>query len=194
MTFTGSAETLGGTLVNAGVLETKGSTVVISSLAPGSSGGVVINGGTLDFLSVLDQAVTFKGTTGTLQLAQSQGRSLDVAGFQANGQQALDLGDIGFIGADEATFSGTAKGGVLTVSDGTHTALIDLKGDYLGATFTAASDGHGGTVVTATTPGLPAFVAAMAAMGGTDAALIHANLDVERATGLFLAAPRLSAA
>ena len=92
------------------------------------------------------------------------------------------------------TLSGTAKGGVLTVSDGTHTALIDLKGDYLGATFTAASDGHGGTVVTATTPGLPAFVAAMAAMGGPGAGLAHATLDTSHGTSLFLANPRLQAA
>jgi hypothetical protein len=45
-----------------------------------------------------------------------------------------------------------------------HTAALDLSGNYLGDVFTAASDGHGGTVVTATVP-MPsphAFAATMA--------------------------------
>ncbi|MGI9170806.1 MAG: hypothetical protein ACR2FH_11650, partial [Caulobacteraceae bacterium] len=40
-----------------------------------------------------------------------------------------------------------ANAGVLTITDGTHTARIDLRGDYLGDVFTATSDGHGGTRV-----------------------------------------------
>jgi hypothetical protein len=194
--FTGSDETLGGMLVNAGVLETKGSTVVIASLKHGSGGTVVINGGTLDFLSVLDQAVTFNGATGTLELAQSNSAPVDIAGFKANGQQSLDLGDVAFIGADEAKFSGTKEGGVLTVSDGTHTAAFDLSGNYLGDVFTAASDGHGGTVVTATAP-MPsphAFAATMAAMGEGGAGPVRASIDAPRGVGLFLASPRLHAA
>jgi hypothetical protein len=196
MIFTGSGETLGGLLVNEGTLETKGANVVVDTLMHGSGGEVVINGGTLDFLSTLDQDVIFKGGAGTLELGQAQGAPLNVAGFQANGQQSLDLGGIGFIGAGEATFSGTAKSGVLTVSDGTHTALIDLTGDYLGDTFTAASDGHGGAVVTAmaTTPSPHAFVAAMAAMGAGDAGPIHASLDTARGIAPFLAGPRLQTA
>ena len=77
----------------------------------------------------------------------------------------------------------------------THTALIDLMGDHLGDKFTAASDGHGGTVVTAMAPMPPphAFVAAMAAMGAGDAGPIHASLDTARGTGPFLAGPRLRA-
>ena len=48
--------------------------------------------------------------------------------------------------AGEATYKGSASGGILTVSDGTHTARIHLDGDYRKATFTASSDGHGGTI------------------------------------------------
>jgi hypothetical protein len=36
---------------------------------------------------------------------------------------------------------------VLTVTNGTQTAEINLTGDYLASTFTASSDGHGGTTV-----------------------------------------------
>ena len=59
----------------------------------------------------------------------------------------LDLVDIGFVNANEATFSGTATGGTLSVTDGTHIAKIALLGNYLASTFVAQSDGHGGTIV-----------------------------------------------
>ena len=47
-----------------------------------------------------------------------------------------------------ASFSGTATGGTLTVTDGAgHTAKLTLSGDYQGVSFATASDGHNGTVV-----------------------------------------------
>ncbi len=91
-------------------------------------------------------------------------------GFSKTGATTLDLGDIAFGGATAASFSGTMSSGVLTVTDGTHTAKIRLSGDYLGLTFAVSSDGHGGTsVVDSSTPGsdtrVDAFVAAMAGFG-----------------------------
>jgi hypothetical protein len=65
------------------------------------------------------------------------------------GLASIDLEDISFVGSGEATFSGTKKSGVLTITDGAHTAGVKLEGDFLGSTFTASSDGHGGTVVVA---------------------------------------------
>ena len=65
---------------------------------------------------------------------------------------------------------------MLTVTDGTHTAHINLKGDYRTSTFIVASDGHGGTLVH--DPAAPApisatsagrFAAAMAGLGGDGA-------------------------
>jgi hypothetical protein len=53
--------------------------------------------------------------------------------------------------------------GVLTVTDGTHTAKIKLRGDYLGSIFTLSSDGHGGTLVRDPAPASTrALVAAIA--------------------------------
>jgi hypothetical protein len=198
MTFTGSDETLSGTLVNAGVLETKRSPVVIANLAQGSGGAVVINGGTLDLRSVLDQAVTFKGSSGALELAKSLGEPVDVAGFKANGQQSLDLGDIAFIGADEATFSGTVSGGVPTVTAGNHVARINLVGNYTHATFIASDDGAAGTdvvAVSAQTPSVAHFIGAMAAITGHggSAGLIDAR-SVHEGRQMMLAAPRLALA
>jgi len=93
-----------------------------------------------------------------------------VVGFSTTGGTALDLGDIGFVSSTEATFAGTASGGVLTVTDGTHTAHIVLAGDYRASTFTASSDGHGGTIVVDPTVAAPTatihrFVAAAASLG-----------------------------
>ncbi|WP_291736527.1 hypothetical protein, partial [Bradyrhizobium sp.] len=45
------------------------------------------------------------------------------------------------------TFSGNTTRGTLTVTDGTVTASVALLGNYMASTFTASSDGHGGTLV-----------------------------------------------
>ena len=70
--------------------------------------------------------------------------------------------------AGEATFSGNASSGILTVSDGTRTASIKLADDYRTTHFTASSDGQGGTIVVGSTDAasIPphAFVAAMASL------------------------------
>lgn len=57
----------------------------------------------------------------------------------------IDFRDIGFVG--QPAFSGTSAGGSLSVSDGTHTASIQLAGNYAAADFVAASDGHGGVAI-----------------------------------------------
>ena len=44
-------------------------------------------------------------------------------------------------------YSGTAASGTLTVKDSLHTAQLTLIGNYLAATFTSATDGHGGTLI-----------------------------------------------
>jgi len=124
-------------------------------------------------MSSFSENVSFSGTSGTLELARSQAFTGAISGFAQTGATALDLRDVGFVNAGEATFSGTATGGVLTVSDGTHTASVTLQGDYTDASWTASSDGGGGVTVVATpTPQAPspyAFVAAMAAVEGPSA-------------------------
>ena len=54
-----------------------------------------------------------------------------------SGQDTLDLADINFATIQTPTFSGASTGGMLTVTDGSHTANIALLGNYL------ASDFHG---------------------------------------------------
>jgi len=114
----------------------------------------------------------FRSAAGTLELSQSQSYTAAIRGFSTSGGTALDLGDIGFVSATEATFSGTATSGVLTVADGTHTAHITLIGDYTGHHFVASSDSRGGTNIIDSGSGAPSphrLVAAMAGMAGAGA-------------------------
>ena len=100
-----------------------------------------------------------------------QGYTGTISGFSLTGGTSLDLRDIGFVSPTEAVFSGTASGGTLTVSDGTHTARITLAGDYTGSTFTASSDSHGGVIIVdpPATASAHDFVAAMAGLNASAA-------------------------
>jgi len=177
--------TLGGkdfAVANGGKLETLGGLLTVKGAVTGS-GQVTIKGGTLDFMSSFNQNVTFAGGAGTLELAKSRSYGGTIFGFSKTGGTFLDLADIGFVSSAEATYSGTKTGGVLTVTDGTHTARINLKGDYRSSTFVAASDGHGGTIIhDPTAPVAPSppwivpgagqrFIAAMAGLGASGAGL-----------------------
>jgi hypothetical protein len=190
-------------LKNTGTLSTgTGGTLVFDDAVTGSGRALIssnkFGGGLLGFTSSFDENVTFSrhkdsDPVSVLQLAKSQSYAATITGFSSTGKTRLDLGDIGFVDASQATFSGTAKSGVLTVSDGTHTAHIDLVGDFLGSTFVAASDAHGGISIVATTgdaPSAPAFVSAMAGLGGRSSAPIHAEEAAYLDVRAVLLAPR----
>jgi hypothetical protein len=125
------------------------------------------------------------------------------AGLSKAGGTSLDLADISFVSATEATYSGTKTGGVLTVTDGTHTAHINLKGNYLTSTFVASSDGHGGTIVvdpkakgaaSPLTAGTHGFVAAMAGFAGPATAPPVDRGGAEPGRLVTLALPRVAVA
>jgi hypothetical protein len=88
-----------------------------------------------------------------------------VAGFGNNGQpDQIDLQDIAFGTTKKSqthpsfTEAASTLSGTLTVTDGVHTASIQLLGSYIASEFVAASDGHGGTLIT--------FSSATATTGG----------------------------
>jgi hypothetical protein len=158
---------------NTGTIAALNGNVTVNAAVTGV-GVANVSGATLDFASNFTENVTFTGATGILELGKSQGYAGSITGFSKTGGTSLDLADIAFVGAGEATFSGTKTGGVLTVTDGTHTAHINLKGDYRTSVFISASDGHGGTIIHdptagAIVPSANAFVAAMAGLGGGEA-------------------------
>ena len=189
-------------VINNGTLMAAGGNLTIEGAVTGTGSGAV-DGGTLAFGSSFTEDVAFSGTAGVLVLAQSQGYAGKVSGFSLAGGTSLDLRDIGFTDAGEATFSGDAASGVLTVTDGTHTAHITLIGDYRTSTFVASSDGNGGTFVhdpsagpVASSPpriapvASHAFVAAMAGMGGGGGSLAHGPAESLAAMRPPLTAPR----
>ena len=162
-------------LGNTGKLEAVGATLTLTGAITGAGSAAILSGGAVVADSAFNENVAFIGGRGSLMLAQSQAYGATISGFSRTGGTSLDLRDIGFVSGSEPTFSGNASGGVLTVTDGTHTAKIHLIGDYLGSTFTASSDGHGGTIVVdpaapPAEPSTPSFVAAMAEIGARGAA------------------------
>ena len=140
-----------------------------------SGGGVGrIQGGTLYAQGAFTEAVTFVGGTGVLELAHSQAYTGRITGFSKTPTTALDLDDIGYVkGTTIATFKESASGtsGVLTVTDGTHTAKITLAGDFSTSTFTTSAGAHGGTKVVdpIVSTGAAHFAGQAAAMGAAPA-------------------------
>jgi len=194
--------TISSAVLSSGVLEAAGGTLTVNGEVRGPGHGVIASGA-LIVNGAFNQNVTFTATSGTLELGKSQGYAGAISGFSLTGGTSLDLQDIAFVSASEATFSGTATSGVLTVTDGTHTAHLHLSGNYLAATFTASSDGHGGVIIhdpthTASAPPSPAppphrFIAAMAGLGATPAGPVHLPIAIHAPTAL-LATPRLDTA
>ena len=118
----------------------------------GVIGQAVEAAGTLEVNGADAGSVKFVGSTGTLILDHSTQFSAQVLGFTGNGNllssDQFDLRDIGFGPGTTVGYSGTAAGGVLTVSDAqNHTAHITLAGDYTSSAFTLSGDGSGGTTV-----------------------------------------------
>jgi hypothetical protein len=192
-------------IVNNGFIEATGAGGVTVKSAVVGTGSVQVTAGTLSFASSFSQNVVF-GAAGVLELADSETYAGSISGFSKTGHTSLDLLDIGFVSSTEATFSGNKSGGVLTVTDGAHTAHISLKGNYLSSTWVASSDGHGGTTVidpktqnATTAPGglIPVahqFIAAMAGLASSAVAEpVHS--DPAWSAGEFkLAGPRHMAA
>ncbi|MEO7026785.1 MAG: hypothetical protein ABI056_04440, partial [Caulobacteraceae bacterium] len=179
--LTGGETFIESAIENDGVLSANGKRFTVLKAVTGS-GHVTIGAGALIFRSGFSQDVKFTGTTGVLQLDESQGYGGSISGFSQSGGTSLDLRDIGFVSASEASFSGTSTSGLLTVTDGSHTARISLLGDYLGSTFICSSDHHGGVKIVdssssspvsnpAKLPSTHAIVSAIAALTPNHAAI-----------------------
>ncbi|HXV01269.1 MAG TPA: hypothetical protein VG166_12305 [Caulobacteraceae bacterium] len=180
-----------GPVHNTGTLSVSAGTLAITGAVSGA-GVVRIGGGVADFGFTFAENVTFTGTTGVLELARSQTYTGTVGGFSKTGTTSLDLLDIAS-GTASASYSGTTTAGVLTVTDGTHTAKIHLAGDYTASSFIVSSDGHGGTkVVDPVKSGAAArrLIALGAAMGAPAAGAETRSAEPWRERPPALLAPR----
>jgi hypothetical protein len=107
----------------------------------------VAAGETITLGSAYVGKVEFLSDTGMLKLEDSSSFAGTVAGLC--GQDAIDLADIGFGANSTLGYAANPdhSGGTLSVGDGMHMANIALLGSYMASTFAAASDGHGGTLI-----------------------------------------------
>ena len=197
--------TIDSALDNTGYLIAASSTLTVNGAVSGAGHGQV-DAGTLKFTSTstFNQNVTFEGTGGTLELAHGQTYSGVITGFSLTGATRLDLDDIAFIsGTTKATYAGTTASGVLTVTNGTHTAHIHFTGNYTGSAWTVSTDGHGGTKIVDPTkrspvaapilphPILPthAFLQAMAGFGGGKGGAVASQTAAQGTAQNLLASP-----
>jgi hypothetical protein len=182
--------TIKSAVANNGLLEAVKGNLTVKGTVSGT-GSAIVKAATLYFAGTFNQNVRFSGATGVLALAHSRSYAGSISGFSKLGKTQLDLLDIGFTaGATTASYAGTTAGGTLTVTDGTHTAHIQLTGDYTRSKFVTASDGHGGTLVhdPATSPSPDAFASAMAGMGQRPGTIVPGATSVAAAT-MTLARP-----
>lgn len=151
--------TLGGTdKLTAALLQDNGTlTTKQQFTVTAPQGAVVQPGATVSIPANFSGAIDFLGSTGTVDLTSPSSFSGTIAGM--TGEDTIDLAGFNFkygLGAGivvrpppsvTTSFSGTSAGGTLTVNDsvGPLTANIALLGNYLASTFTASSDGSGGT-------------------------------------------------
>lgn len=176
-----------------GTIEAETGTLSFLARVDGTGLMEIDAGATLRFANKVAGALTarFAGAGGTLALSKADLFAATIAGFAAG--ESIDL-----IGA-AATSAVLGPDDQLVISDGaTAVATLQLTGNYTGATFAAASDGHGGTAITvsggsATVPA-HGFIAAMAAMTPAAGAGHTPGWRPEEACRPPLASPRAALA
>jgi hypothetical protein len=77
------------------------------------------------------------------------GGGTEELGSRVQPPSSVDLPNIAFGAQTTLAYAEnkTDTGGTLTATDGRHTATLTLLGSYVAGSFTAAADGHGGTLV-----------------------------------------------
>ncbi len=145
----GSTLTLNGTIANSGTLLVNGGLLDVDGVLTGgvtdinASGEVVISKASSEALDFLSKS------TGKLVLEQATSYSGQISGFKLG--QSIDLTDIDFAAGVTMSYRSNNRSntsGVLTITDGTNTAKLQMAGSYTLANFTVASDGNGGTLLT----------------------------------------------
>jgi hypothetical protein len=116
-----------------------------SSPATMTPSSTIAGGATLELASSFTGTVTFADTTGTLKLDNSASFAGTISGYWSHDK--LDLSDISAATATLA-YSANQTGGVLSVTDGTHTGTLALLGQYSATTFILGADTQGGALVT----------------------------------------------
>jgi hypothetical protein len=144
---------IAGALVNSGSLWANGGDITVHGDVSGSGSATISGDATLDFGGAFGGSTLFAaGGNGTLVIDHATAFTGTLVGFDAG--DAVDFSDIVF--GVNATLSylsnASATGGVLSISDGVHSAQVALQGTYSAAGFQAAGDVDGSTAVAYAAP------------------------------------------
>jgi hypothetical protein len=129
-----------GNLSNDGMLWANGGNITVDGDVSGGGSARISGTGSLDIGGAFDERIVFDaGATGTLKLDHAADFGGILSGFDHD--DVLDLA--GILGAS-ATLSyaenAQGTGGVLSVTDGSHTANIAFSGQYAASDFHVAAD------------------------------------------------------
>jgi hypothetical protein len=133
-------------VTNTGHLIANNGTDIFAGAVSGTGTATVQGAGSIEFGSTTTSNITFAaGADGTVTFdaASTLTGKLSVTGFTLG--DTIDLADINFSGSGPSL---AFSKGVLTVSDGTHVAKLNMIGNFTLASFHAAPDGSGGTLIT----------------------------------------------
>jgi Ca2+-binding RTX toxin-like protein len=144
---------IAGALVNSGSLWANGGDITVHGDVSGSGSATISGNATLDFGGAYGGSTLFAaGGNGTLVLDHAAAFTGTLVGFDAG--DAVDFSDIVFgANATVSYFSNaSATGGVLSISDGVHSAQLSMQGTYSAAGFQAAGEVDGSTAVAYAAP------------------------------------------
>jgi hypothetical protein len=132
-------------VTNTGHLIANNGTEIFAGAVSGTGTATVEGGGSIEFGSTTTSNIMFASGAGTVTFdaASTLTGKLSITGFTLG--DTIDLADINFVGSGPTL---TFSKGILTVSDGTHVAKLQMIGNYTLASFHAALDGSGGTLIT----------------------------------------------
>lgn len=102
----------------------------------------------LDKAAAAGTAVSFKGSGAAMQLNDAADFHGAISGFGAG--NSIDLRSVAYnpLTGPSLQYVAGKTGGLLTVSDGAHTASLAMVGLYSGSGFIVGSDGHDGSLIT----------------------------------------------
>ncbi len=140
-------------MANDGLLWANGGNITIDGNVSGNGSALIDGPASIEVGGAFNESILFDDTAaGTLKIDHAADFSGVLAGLDGN--DVLDLADIA---AGSATLSYAANqagtGGTLIVTDGTHTANINLTGQYDASGFHASADAGTGTLIEYTLDG-----------------------------------------
>ncbi|WP_184805241.1 beta strand repeat-containing protein, partial [Rhizobium leucaenae] len=128
-------------VVNDGLLWANGGNINLEGSVSGSGTALLSGHASLEIGGSFSEGITLStDAQATITIDHAAAFTGTIAGLDAN--DALRFGDISAATASFSFAENAAKtGGVLTVTDGTHTATIGLTGDYSASDFSLGHDG-----------------------------------------------------